>query len=437
MLEVPGYRIEGEAGRGGWSVVYRAVELASGRPVALKVIAPELVGDPGFTIRFRHECEFLARVEHPHVPALLAHGPGHAVMQWVEGTPLTELAPLDPARAARIVAQVGSALDAMHARGLVHRDVKPQNVLVESGDHAYLTDFGLAKEISSDPGLTAEGRWLGTADYAAPEQIRGLPTDARSDVYSLGCVLGFAVTGSVPYPRATPAATMQAHLHEPVPQLPPPHHALNGVLARALAKDPDWRFRTAGDLGRAAVAVTGGTRRRRPSRRVLVVAAASVAVLVAAVAVALLLTGDDDTTRTTEVESLEITTAPPVTRAGEEVILEPEHGYDDFSGTAYLDDRGGEWSIEVDARVKPTERDRVYEIWLYNSRKDSLLLGTHKTDRRGRLQASTTAPSDWVADYSYIDVSLEPNTEGNDIHSGKSVLRGALSNVNGAVPGDG
>ena len=269
MLEVSGYKIEEEAGRGGWSVVYRAVQASLNRPVALKVMAPELASDPGFRARFRRECEIAASLDHPHVVPIYDAGEAggilYVAMRWVHGADLAALAPLDAARAVRIVTQVGAALDAAHARGLVHRDVKPGNVLIEQradGDHAYLTDFGLTKEISPDPGLTEAGRWLGTVDFAAPEQIRGQPTDPRSDAYSLGCVLGFALTGAVPYPRATPAATMQAHLQEPPPQLPPPHSALNGVLARALAKNPDWRFQTAGELGRAAGAVvaTGASR---------------------------------------------------------------------------------------------------------------------------------------------------------------------------------
>ena len=254
MLELPGYRIEEVAGRGGWSVVYRAIELASGRRVALKTVATELAGDPSFRRRFTRECEIAAAVEHPSLVAVHEVGDGWAALEWIDCVTLRELAPVAPERAAAIVAQVGSALEALHNGGFVHRDVKPGNVLVAAGDRAYLTDFGLAKEISEDPGLTAAGRWLGTVDFAAPEQIRGQPTDARSDVYSLGCVLSFALTGSVPYPRSTPEATMRAHLHEPAPEA----DAFDDVLARALAKNPERRFQSAEELVRAT--------RRRPAR---------------------------------------------------------------------------------------------------------------------------------------------------------------------------
>ena len=251
MFELSGYRIEDVAGRGGWSVVYRAVELASGRTVAVKTIAPDHVAVPELRARFRNERRVASAVEHPNVIPVLTGGADHIVMRWVEGRPLRELLPLDPARAARIAAQVADALDALHAAGFVHRDVKPGNVLVGLGDHAYLTDFGLAKRLDADPGLTDEGRWLGTVDYAAPEQIRGQATDARSDVYSLGATLFHALTGRVPYPRDDDRAKMTAHLNDP----PPAHGSpLDPVVRRAMAKDPDERFRTAGELGRTAIA---------------------------------------------------------------------------------------------------------------------------------------------------------------------------------------
>lgn len=250
MFELSGYRIEDVAGRGGWSVVYRALELASGRTVAVKTIAPEHARVTELRARFRSERRVAAALEHPNVIPVLASGPDHIVMRWVEGRPLRDLLPVDAPRAARIAAQVGDALDALHAAGFVHRDVKPGNVLVGLGDHAYLTDFGLAKPLDADAGLTGEGRWLGTVDYAAPEQIRGHATDARSDVYSLGATLFHAITGRVPYPRDDDNAKMSAHLHEP----PPEHHSpLGAVIGRAMAKAPGERFGTAGELGRAAL----------------------------------------------------------------------------------------------------------------------------------------------------------------------------------------
>ena len=252
--DIPGYRIEAVGGRGGWSVVYRAVQLSLGRPVALKVVAAELARDEGFRARFWRECEMAASIEHPNVIPVYdageAAGTPYVAMRWVEGATLRELLPVEPERAAAVVAQVADGLDAAHDRGLVHRDVKPGNVLVEEGGRAFVSDFGLAKQISPDPGLTETGRWLGTVDYAAPEQIRGQPPDERSDVYALGATLFHAVTGSVPFPRDTDADIMQAHLHEP----PPAHDSpLDEVVRRAMAKGPGARFGSAGELGRAAL----------------------------------------------------------------------------------------------------------------------------------------------------------------------------------------
>jgi serine/threonine-protein kinase len=249
MVAVPGYRIDGEAGRGGWSVVYRATQLSLERPVALKVIAPELARDEGFRARFRRECELAASLDHPNVIPIYDAGDDYVAMRWVEGETLRELLPVDPGRAAAIAAQVAGALDAAHERRLVHRDVKPGNVLVASGEHAFLTDFGLAKPISPDPGLTESGRWLGTVDYAAPEQIRGLPPDERSDVYALGATLFHSVTGRVPYPSGGDSDKMRAHLYDPPPQHDSP---LDHVVRQAMAKDPAKRFGSAGALGRAA-----------------------------------------------------------------------------------------------------------------------------------------------------------------------------------------
>jgi serine/threonine protein kinase len=254
---IEGYRIEEVAGRGGWSVVYRALDLSSGRTVAVKTIAREHAEVPELRARFRSERRVAAALDHPNVIPVLASGAGHIVMRWVEARPLRELLPLDAPRAARVAAQVADALDALHAAGFVHRDVKPGNVLVGPGQHAYLTDFGLAKPLDADAGLTGEGRWLGTVDYAPPEQIRGHAVDERSDVYALGATLFHVVTGRVPYPRDDDAAKMSAHLNEP----PPPHDSpLDPVVRRAMAKEPADRFATAGELGRAAVEAVAATR---------------------------------------------------------------------------------------------------------------------------------------------------------------------------------
>ena len=261
------FRIESVAGRGGMGVVYRAVQLDLGRPVALKLIASDRAADPAFRERFQRESRLAALIDHPNVVPV--HGAGeedgqlYLVMRYVPGTDLHRLlkheGPLPPERAAAIVAQVASALDAAHAAGLVHRDVKPANVLI-AGDHAYLGDFGLTRMLSSEEQLTETGQWLGTTDFSSPEQLQGERVDARADIYSLGCVLHAALLGDPPFPRSTIPATLLAHLNDPPPR-PSERGAPQGfdrVMARALAKDPADRYPSAGDLGRAALAVARG-----------------------------------------------------------------------------------------------------------------------------------------------------------------------------------
>ncbi|MEA2311333.1 MAG: hypothetical protein QOE28_1301 [Solirubrobacteraceae bacterium] len=263
-----GCRVEAVAGRGGMGIVYRAVQLSLERPVALKLIASEYAADPGFRERFEREARLAAAIDHPNVIPVYAAGEEagrlYLVVRYVRGTDLHALLRerrlLSPPRAAEIVDQVGAGLDAAHAAGLVHRDVKPANVLISDGGHVYLTDFGLSRLASSDTRLTTTGAWLGTAAYSAPEHLRGEVADARADVYALGCVLHAALTGEPPFTRATVPATMLAHLYDPPPGvsargLP---RAFDGVLARALAKDPSGRYPSAGDLGRAAVAAAAG-----------------------------------------------------------------------------------------------------------------------------------------------------------------------------------
>ncbi len=265
--EFAGCRIEAVAGRGGMGVVYRATELSLGRPVALKLLAPDRARDEEFRERFQRESRMAAAIDHPNVIPVYAAGEHdgslYLVMRYVGGTDLhallRESGALSPARAADIVAQVAAALDAAHRAGLVHRDVKPANVLL-AGNHAYLSDFGLTRLAGSDSGLTEEGRWLGTVEYCSPEQLRGQRTDARADVYSLGCVLYAALTGAPPFAHGTVPATMLAHLNDPPPR-PSSHGApreFDRVIARALAKAPEDRYPSAGDLGRAALAAARG-----------------------------------------------------------------------------------------------------------------------------------------------------------------------------------
>jgi len=267
--EIAGCRIEAVAGRGGMGIVYRATQLSLGRPVAVKLIAPERAGDPGFRERFERESRVAAAIDHPNVIPVYAAGEegGHLylVMRYVKGTDLQGLLARErrvpPDRVASIALQIGAALDAAHAVGLVHRDVKPANVLL-NGEHAYLADFGLSQTMGTDTRLTTTGHWIGTADFMAPEQFSGDEVDARADVYALGCVLHNALTGETPYPRGTVPATMLAHLHDEPPR--PTEVArdvpdgFDRVIERALAKAPDDRYPSAGDLGRAALAAAEG-----------------------------------------------------------------------------------------------------------------------------------------------------------------------------------
>jgi hypothetical protein len=262
-----GYEIEEVVGRGGMGVVYRAVELRLGRPVALKVIAPQFAEDPLARMRFVREARTAASIEHPNVIPIHAAGEQDGVafiaMRFIAGDDLRSLVrhegPLPPVRAAHFVGQVASALDAAHRAGIVHRDVKPANVLVAGGDHAYLTDFGLTAFLGSASTVPGGREWVGTPDFAAPEQIRGDRPDARTDVYALGCVLFFLLTGRPPFAGENQQAKLWAHLTDPPPPLRPGAvSAFDRVIARALAKVPEDRYSSASDLARAAAAAAGG-----------------------------------------------------------------------------------------------------------------------------------------------------------------------------------
>jgi YVTN family beta-propeller protein len=266
------YRIDSVAGQGGMGVVYRATQLGLDRLVALKVIAAEFAGNVDFRNRFKSEAQLAASIDHPNVVPIYETGEADGVlylaMRYVEGTDLRSLVAesqgLGAERAVRIVWQVAGALDAAHRRGLVHRDVKPPNVLIaaEGEEHAYLTDFGLTKHAAASGGFTRTGVFVGTPDFASPEQIRGEHADARADVYALGAVLFHALTGRTPFPRDSELAKMYAHLNDPAPAASPlapgVPAALDGVIGTAMAKDPEERFQSAGDLARAAWAALQG-----------------------------------------------------------------------------------------------------------------------------------------------------------------------------------
>jgi tRNA A-37 threonylcarbamoyl transferase component Bud32 len=283
--EIAGYRVESFISRGGMAVIYRAHDRRLGRRVALKLLAPELSQDERFQQRFLRESRLAASLDHPNIIPIYEAGEAsgllYIVMRYVEGSDMKELldreGPLDLDRITSILRQVGAALDAAHARGLVHRDVKPGNILIASGtgredpDHVYLTDFGLTKRSSSLSGQTTSGRFIGTMEYVAPEQIGGKPVDARTDVYSLGCVLYHGLTGEPPFDRDDEAALLWAHLADeppPVsalrPDLPP---GLDAVVAKAMAKAPEDRYGSCRDLivdFRDEVEERAGSRERRP-----------------------------------------------------------------------------------------------------------------------------------------------------------------------------
>jgi hypothetical protein len=257
-----GYRVDSLVGRGGMGVVYRATDLSLQRPVALKLIAPELAEDERFRVRFLRESRLAASLDHPSVVPIYEAGQRegelYLAMRYVEGSDLKTLlqreGKLAPERALPILAQIADALDAAHRRALVHRDVKPANVLLDDEGHGYLTDFGIAKQLGG--ASTDSGRIAGTLDYLAPEQIRGDEVDARTDCYALGCVLYECLAGVPPFRRATEAETLWAHMRDdPVPIAG--HTALGTVLAKALAKDREQRYGSCVDLIDAAAGALG------------------------------------------------------------------------------------------------------------------------------------------------------------------------------------
>jgi WD40 repeat protein len=270
--ELAGYRIESLLGFGGMSFVYLAEDLRLERRVALKLLAPSLAEDESFRERFLRESQLAASIDHPNIVPIYEAGTSEDLlfiaMRYVDGRDLRERLQrgrLGPGDAIGIVAQVASALDAAHARGLVHRDVKPSNVLLDPGarpdgsDHVYLSDFGLTRRVSEEAGFDDDGHFMGTIDYVAPEQIAGEEVDGRADVYSLGCVLYECLVGQQPFRRDSDLAVVFAHL-ETEPPAPSAHRpelpsALDAVIARALAKEPAQRYPSCRELARAAFAV--------------------------------------------------------------------------------------------------------------------------------------------------------------------------------------
>ncbi len=283
---IAAYLLEDEIGRGGMAVVYRAEDLRLGRTVAVKLLAPELARNDTFRRRFAHESRVAAAIDHPHIVPVFEAGETDGVlyiaMRYVEGRDLRALLDRDGRlpleTACRIALQVASALDAAHAHDLVHRDVKPGNILIAEGtdsdrpEHVYLTDFGLTKKSLSLTGFTSVGQFVGTLDYVAPEQISGRPVDGRCDVYSLACVLFEMLTGAPPFRRDDDMALLWAHQYDPPPALTDPaarppagrrHRAGRGPGqgTRGPLRDLPRVRRGAAD-GRADRAARGGRRPR-------------------------------------------------------------------------------------------------------------------------------------------------------------------------------
>ncbi len=286
------YTLEQQIGHGGMAMVFRARDHQLGRLVALKIMAPSLVSDTEFRQRFVRESRAAAAVDDPHIIPVFEAGEADGVlfiaMRYVAGGDVRSLlareGPLSVDRATAILVSVASALDAAHAAGLVHRDVKPGNMLMDARkgrpDHVYLADFGLTKATSGAISLTGTGRFLGTADYAAPEQIGGRPVDGRADQYALACAAVEMLTGETPFPLDNVMAVLTAHMSEPPPPLSARRHGLpaelDAVVGRALAKSPSDRYHSCGDftaallraasVSRNGTAVASGAPPGRPDR---------------------------------------------------------------------------------------------------------------------------------------------------------------------------
>ncbi len=266
---IAGYEVEAVVGSGGIGILYRARQLRLDRPVALKLVDAEVARQPVVRERLRREARTVAALDHPNIVPLYEAGEEDGTLyiatRWVDGTELGAVirrdGPLEPRRAARIAAQIASALEVAHEQGLLHRDVKPSNMILTSEDHVYLTDFGLTKRADSASGFTAGGQMLGTIDYVAPEQIEGGEADPRGDVYGLACVLYETLVGTAPFAGSSGGmAKMWAHLNAEPPsvreQRPEVPQALDDAIQTALAKKPEDRP-SAAAFGPAVLAAVG------------------------------------------------------------------------------------------------------------------------------------------------------------------------------------
>jgi len=299
--QIAGYRVESLLARGGMGEVYLALQTFPERRVALKLLPHDLAGDAAFRERFIRESNAAAAVEHPCIVPVYGAGESDGelwmAMRYIDGTDLRTLLDrerrLEPARAVTICSQVADALEEAHEHGLVHRDVKPGNILVAGRDRAYLTDFGLIRRSEIETDLTKTGQFMGTVDYVAPEQIKGEQVDGRADVYSLGCVLFECLTGDRPFRRDTEIATLYAHLEDARPHSSAEAQDIPGelddVIAKGIARRADERFQTAAEMARALRESVGVSHTESPPRRGLRFALfAAAAVVVGLLVVALL-----------------------------------------------------------------------------------------------------------------------------------------------------
>jgi tRNA A-37 threonylcarbamoyl transferase component Bud32/streptogramin lyase len=437
--ELGGYRIESRLGRGGMSVVYLAHHLGLKRRVALKILAPELAEDQRFRERFIRESEMAASLDHPNIVPIYeageAGGSLYIAMRFVDGTDLGALirteGPLDPVLAGRIVAQVADALDAAHARGLIHRDVKPANILLAAAgpsgaEHAYLSDFGLTKRTSSVSGLTKTGEFMGTVDYVAPEQIQGRAADGRTDQYSLGCVAYECLTGHPPFRGDNDVAVLWAHVHDPRPSVravrPDLPTGVEGAVARAMAIDPDDRYPTcsafagdlAGGVGGEAPSRRRAGRRARTSRSRMVAGAVAPVAVIGVILTALALRGGGSTPGATRSSPAPVVVLPrgvnridlatnravanvPVENPFQEIAVGGEFVWViDTTGMAKVDPATNRQFGHLDGRYSHLagESDGV---WTFDIDAGNIVFVDSTTNRAHRVRTLTRGVSDLVA----------------------------------------